>query len=92
MSAMTTELRRLLNASEIAERMPVRVTCLGSEGYAIMTAPDERKRSHRLAFFGHEQWDEDRANAELTAFLLTNAWMLLSAAEAFEQRAEEDAK
>ena len=46
---------------------------LGSEGYAVMGAPDPdapgvcAKMRRRIARFGYQDWDTDRANAELVA-------------------------
>ena len=46
---------------------------LGSEGYAVTGAPDpdapgvRAKMRRRIARFGYQDWDTDRANAELVA-------------------------
>ena len=46
---------------------------LGSEGYAVTGAPDpdalgvRAKMRRRIARFGYQDWDADRANAELVA-------------------------
>ena len=74
---------------------------LGSEGYAVTGAPDpdapgvRAKMRRRIARFGYQDWDTDRANAELIANaptwlaeLLAEVDRLTARAEAAEQAVE----
>ena len=67
---------------------------LGSEGYAVTGAPDpdahgvRAKMRRRIARFGYQDWDTDRANAELVANAPTWLAELLAEVDRLTARAE----
>lgn len=87
-----------MNADEIRAALaaatpgPWNAEPLGSEGYVVTGAPDpdahgvRAKMRRRIARFGYQDWDTDRANAELVANAPT--WLAELLAEVDSTRRE----